>query len=59
MPTVLRLATLTFGLLLAAPDARAADNQLTPEQRVRIKAAPRSLGFVRWGEIERENGGRE
>jgi hypothetical protein len=38
--------------------ARAEDVHPTPEQRARIEAALRLLGFVTWGEIEREDGGR-
>lgn len=49
--------TCLLGLLLAAPAARA-DEHPTPEQRAHIEAVLRQMGFVSWGEIEREDGGR-
>lgn len=61
----LRRVRLLHGWILVAALAvlpitapRADDDQPSPEERVRIEAALRSLGFVRWGEIERENHGR-
>ena len=62
MPHIRRLvpvagALLAFGLFVPAP-ARAADAP-TPEERARIEAALRTLGFERWGSIEREDDGRE
>ena len=65
MPTHTRLATLASGWILAAVLAvapavapRADDDRPSPGERARIEAALRGLGFVRWGEIEREDGGR-
>ncbi|SDD95054.1 PepSY domain-containing protein [Belnapia rosea] len=65
MPARLRRAPLLHSWILAAalavlPTAapRADDDRPSPEERVRIEAALRGLGFVRWGEIERENDGR-
>lgn len=46
-----------LAVLLAAPVARA-DERPSPEERSRIEAALRQLGFASWGEIEREDGGR-
>jgi len=50
---------LFLGLMLAVPTAHAEDDHPTAEQRTRIEAALRQLSFVSWGEIERENDGRE
>jgi len=47
---------LVVGLSAAAP-ARA-DEHPTGEVRTRIEAKLRSLGFERWGEIERSDSGR-
>ena len=38
--------------------AKADDDRPTPEERARIEAALRQIGFETWGEIEREDGGR-
>ena len=65
MPARLRRVRLLHGWILVAALAvlpitapRADDDRPSPEERVRIEAALRSLGFVSWGEIERENDGR-
>ncbi|SDB71694.1 Peptidase propeptide and YPEB domain-containing protein [Belnapia rosea] len=65
MPTPPRRAPLAHGWILAAVLAvlpiaapRADDDRPSPDERVRIEAALRGLGFVRWGEIEREDDGR-
>lgn len=54
-----RMATLSASLLLAGllamPLAAHADEDPTPEERTRIEAALRDLGFVSWEEIERED----
>lgn len=61
----MRLATLASGWILAAtlvvvPAAAplADDDRPSPEERARIETTLRGMGFVRWGEIEREDGGR-
>ena len=48
---------LTLGLLTPTP-AHAGDAP-TPEERTRIEAKLRDMGFERWDEIERDDGGRE
>jgi hypothetical protein len=59
-PTPLRalaVAVIATGLLAGAPTAYA-DDRPSPEERSRIEASLRQLGFVSWGEIEREDNGR-
>lgn len=57
-----RMATLSAGLLLAGllamPIVAHANDDPTPEERIRIEAALRDLGFVSWDDIEREDDGR-
>lgn len=55
--TSLLATALATSLLLAAPIAMA-DDRPNPEERTRIEAALRQMGFVSWDEIEREDGGR-
>jgi hypothetical protein len=58
MHHALRLpATVLAALLVALPAI--ADERPSPEERTRIEAQLRAAGFQSWGEIERENGGRE
>jgi len=53
----LAAAFLATSLLAGAPAAHA-DDRPSPEERSRIEASLRQLGFVSWGDIEREDGGR-
>lgn len=55
--TSLLATALATSLLVAAPIAMA-DDRPNPEERTRIEAALRQMGFVSWSEIEREDGGR-
>ncbi|MGU9978581.1 PepSY domain-containing protein [Phreatobacter sp. HK31-P] len=60
MPILDRRAVLaaTLGLTAAASlaPARADDRPVTPEERRQIEATLRREGFVRWGEIELDDG---
>ena len=44
--------------ILPAGAPRADDDEPTADERTRIEAALRGLGFASWGEIEREDDGR-
>ncbi|BBK43325.1 hypothetical protein STVA_33450 [Allostella vacuolata] len=55
---ILLLAFVT-ALLLSLPGIVMADDDPTPAERARIEAALRTLGFVSWDDIEREDGGRK
>jgi Peptidase propeptide and YPEB domain len=44
--------------ILTAGTPRADDDKPTADERTRIEAALRGLGFESWGEIEREDDGR-
>ena len=60
----MRLAALASGWILVAtlvvPAAAplADEDRPSPEERVKIETELRGMGFVRWGEIEREDGSR-
>lgn len=59
MRHVLRLSAAALAVALLSAPAACADERPSPEERARIEAALRDRGFGSWGEIERENGGRE
>lgn len=56
--TATLFASLLLAGLLAMPLAAHANDDPTPEERTRIEAALRDLGFVSWDDIEREDDGR-
>jgi len=51
-------SALIAGLLLLSPGTLHAGDRPSPDERTRIEAALKSLGFTTWGEIEKEDEGR-
>ena len=58
VPALLKVALLAGGLIVTPTLVARADDAPSPEERTRIEAALTALGFVSWGEIEREDDGR-
>jgi hypothetical protein len=58
MRHALRLSAAVLALALSTAPALA-DERPSAEERTRIEAVLRERGFQSWGEIERENNGRE
>lgn len=55
----LLVAALTLAAVVATPIAGArADDDPSPQERARIEAALRQMGFTSWEDIEREDDGR-
>jgi uncharacterized membrane protein YkoI len=52
----MRLVTLIIAILLVSVGSSLADRSPTPEERAKIESTLRSQGFVRWGEIELDDG---
>jgi hypothetical protein len=52
----MRLIAITFAVLLASVGSSLADRSPTPEERAKIESTLLSQGFIRWGEIELDDG---